>query len=200
MNRLKMDWKEYLKDHKQVDYLIVDPPWNFDDKPPRAVNQLKYDLWKNNVVGIKNLFRLSEAQYLFVWIPNSLLDVLLALSITSKKYKFKTLITWVKMTKGGKYHYGLGHWLRNATEQLVVFAKEVGSKKAKPIKFNTRNVHHGQTRPKTGKPRKLELEIIEQLSAKGYTAGAYIFSGVDETGCFKRYDIDLIDVGFEHEV
>lgn len=196
MRKFKTDWKEYLKIHSDMDYLIADPPWNFDDKPPRAINQLKYSLWKNNITGIKSLFALSEAQYLFVWIPNSLLDVLLALSMVSKKYKFKTLVTWVKMTNGGKYHYGLGHWMRNSTEQLVVFAK----KKAKPIKLSMRNVHHDQTRPKTGKPRSLELGIIEQLAERGYTSGAYIFSGTDKIGGFKKYNIDLVDVEFANEV
>ena len=200
MRKLKIDWLKYLNEHKVMDYMIIDPPWNFDDKSPKAINPLKYDLWRDNEYGIKKIFKLAKASYLFIWVPNSLLDVLLSLSVELRKYKYKTLITWVKLTSGGKYHYGLGHWLRNSTEQLVVFSKEIGSYKSRAIRLTMRNVYHGVIRPKTGKPRDLELSIIEQLSDRGYNTGAYVFSGTEKMDCFSKYEIDLIDMEFTDEV
>jgi N6-adenosine-specific RNA methylase IME4 len=193
MKTMSADWASYLKKNPDVEYVIADPPWNFDDKSPKAISQLKYVLWNNNASCILKLFRLCSARYLFVWVPNSLLDVLLSASLISRKFTYKTLITWAKTTKSGKIHYGLGHWFRNSTEQLVIFVQNG----AKPLKSSQRNLQFHKTRPRTGKPRALELHIIDLLERSGCTHGAYLFSGIDEVACFVDYNIDLVDVEFK---
>lgn len=190
-----MDWKEYMKQGKALDYMIFDPPWNFNDKPPKATSQLTYDLWLNNQKCADHIFKKANASCLFIWVPSSLLDVLLCASMESPGYRYKTLMTWVKTTKHGKIHYGLGNWFRNSTEQLAVFGR-VG---ARPIKLTMRNAHHAPPRSRTGKPRDFERELVYQLGAKGYRDGAYVFSGIDELDMFDVFNIDMVDMEFGHE-
>ena len=85
------------------------------------------------------------------------------------KFEYKTLCTWVKLTKNGKLFYGTGHHFRGATEHLIVLRRP----KLKALRTNLRNIHIEKAGLRTVKPISFEKEIIDNIGGKW----AYIFSG-----------------------
>ncbi len=194
MQKIAQDWAAYLTVDVACQYAIIDPPWNFDDKPPKAKAQLAYTLWDNNAQCLEKLgegLLAHGAQHLFLWCPTALLHQVLPVWAGM----YKTLITWVKQTKWGKLFYGLGNTFRNSTEQLIVCT----APGAKPLRSHLRNVHHETARKRTGKPRGLEVAILQELADRGFVRGAYLFSGMAEVECFQKFDIDLVDTGFAED-
>ena len=190
MNIVKKDWKEYLKDNNFFDYLIADPPWRFDDKPPKVDGQLSYSLWDDNKKCLNEMFDNAKSKHYLIWIPTSLLPDLISVVAKRDDLDFKTLLTWVKTTSKGKIHYGLGHTLRNSTEQLAF----VSSKGNKPMRLNIRNVYHGKTKPRTGKPRELEKILVSNIDLEKNKKGVYLFSGSEDLDIFMDFNIDLVDI------
>jgi len=191
MRLVRKDWQKYLrKTGGAADYAIIDPPWNYNDHPPKLDGQLDYTLWGENADCLASLIERIDVKYMFLWAPSSMLDVPFQVCREQTAYIYKTLVTWVKLTKGGKLHYGLGHHFRNTSEHLVVMAQ----KGVKPMRSSLRNVHMGEARGRTGKPRALEISILASLADKGMSRGFYLFAGATELDCFKPYDIDLVDV------
>ena len=190
MKILKMDYKDYIKQMDEKDVVLVDPPWSYDDKHPRAVKQLSYSLWDNDVTFI---FENVKTKYLLIWVTNSFVDKLFQDYFSSDSpFEYKTLITWVKLTKSGKLFYGLGNHFRNATEHIAVFVR----KDIKPIRLAIRNVFHAKVGPRTLKPKEFEVKILKEFNQAGFSKFAYIFSG-PYINAFKKLDIDLVDICFE---
>lgn len=191
MKVVKADWKDYLQQNNKFDYVIADPPWKFGDKPPKLDDQLNYSLWDKNDSCLEYLFNSSKAKHYFIWIPTSLISEFMGVVNRHDELVYKTMLTWVKLTATGKIHYGLGHTLRNATEQLIFLT----AKGEKPLRIHERNIYHAKTRPKTGKPRELEYKIVESLQQRGFDKGVYLFSGTEQLDSFKKFNIDLVDIG-----
>lgn len=184
MQKHKIDYKEYVgyMDHKY--YSIIDPPWDFNDKPPKVDGQVSYSRWNDNHECMKWVFENIKSDILFIWIPVSLEDV--PHKAVCNKFKYRTRLTWRKLTKHGKEHYGLGHWFRNSTESLMVFAKDV-----KAIKSPLRNIFSASASDeRTEKPKEAEVEIIRSLGIAA--TGAYLFSGPNVES-FNEFKLDCVD-------
>lgn len=168
-----MDFEKWLDTNiNQYDYAIIDPPWNYDDKPPAVSNkQLTYSLWDN--IKLKDLFHKINTTYIFLWVTNSMLPVLFD-SYKDTDYTFKILIPWIKLTENEKLFYGLGNSLRNCVEYIALFQKE----NSDVLRLSDRNIIFEQAGARTIKPKIWERELVNKLSKKGLK-GVYIFSGGD---------------------
>lgn len=194
MNLVGQDYRKYLHETKDRDYIILDPPWSYNDNENPSIldNQVNYFRWSDNVKCVEEIFKICNCSYLFLWTTNSLLKEVL--SCNTNDYIFKSIITWVKKTSQNNTHYGLGSYFRNSTEQLLVFVK----KGCKPLRSAKRNLIEEYGGKRTRKPKFFETQLFLELEQKGYRKGAYIFSG-EEDIAFEPFDIDLVDICFSLE-
>jgi N6-adenosine-specific RNA methylase IME4 len=196
------DYLEYLRviaRSRRPQYAIIDPPWNYNDKPPKAVKQLSYNLWRNNKTNILNLFYelklVPSIKIVYLWCTNAILAEMLAgfykysCSYQECPFEYKTLITWNKLTTNSKPFYGLGSWYRNSTEQVALFARHG----TKPLHLSSRNAFSSIAGKRTIKPKDWELQTITDLHTHGYTNGCYLFSGTD-IDMFEKFNIDCVDI------
>jgi N6-adenosine-specific RNA methylase IME4 len=175
----------------KFDCIILDPPWQYDNKntggslisgadkkyPTLSFNKL---LWLSE--PIQNVSKKDCVIYL--WVTNSMLQEGLEL-LESYGFEYKTLITWVK--QNGK---GMGFWYRGNTEHMILGIK--GNIKA----FHSQqiNVFHSLTREHSQKPIKAyelieegtksikdckTLEIFARRQYKDWTCIGYDLDGID---------------------
>lgn len=179
----------YLDLNIDTDVLIVDPPWDYEDKLD-GINTLQtsYNRW-NNKEGLEWLFS-QKVDYLFIWTTNSMLyDVLRA---EHKNFIYKQCITWIKQTSKGNLMYGLGNNFRNSTEQILLFVK----KGCKPLRLNIRNLIFAKTGKRTIKPKVWESELIRMLNERNKTV-SYVFSGPN-VDLFTQFDnLRCYDICFD---
>lgn len=139
--------------------ILADPPWGFRDKGSRiAPEQGHYKtLSLAEVVGMAPVVKpLAETNsHLWLCAPNAfVIDGSAQLVALHWGFKPKQLLTW---TKGRQI--GMGHWLRNSTEQIIlcVSGRLGPSAKNVPTHFDAPRGKH------SAKPKKL-YEVIEAVS------------------------------------
>lgn len=100
--------------------LLADPPWRFDDRGSRIAPDHKGKHYPTMslaaIIGLGDFVRAHVARnaHLWLWAPNSfVLDGSAQLVARQWGFKPKQLATWIKC------QMGMGHWMRNATEQLI---------------------------------------------------------------------------------
>lgn len=174
---------------ERKDVVLIDPPWNYKDKPPKAVNPLSYSLWQDNDKCLELLFTKVNCDYLLVWVTNSFLYNLLR--VDHYPFQYKGIVTWLKLTKNGKDFYGLGNYFRNCTEQLVLFTW----KGSEPLRLLERNIIKAVAGKETEKPKEFEYNLFKSLKERGLDKSAYIFSGTN-VEVFKEFDMDAVDTKF----
>lgn len=146
------------KTGKHIKYktILMDPPWNIGQKGTLGAEQ-HYDLM--SLAEIKDLpipDLLEENAHVYMWVTNAVLphafDLLDAWGLT-----YRSIFTWVKP------RLGLGVYMRNSTEQLLLATRGKA-----PVKF------HGQMnwgfmplQDHSHKPEEV-YEIIERLSDGPY--------------------------------
>lgn len=181
---INKDWKQYVLTMPHKECVFIDPPWNYTDMIDRpgydSINQLGYSKW-NNKEDLDFLFKNIKCDYLFIWTTNNMLEDVF--KSNHYNFKFKNIITWIKKTKNGLIHYGLGFYFRNSTEQVLLFI----NKGVKPLRWKDRNIFEGQKGDRTKKPKSWEKEILSR-----FNNSAYIFCGpfIDE---LLPLNIELID-------
>jgi N6-adenosine-specific RNA methylase IME4 len=109
-------------------YSIVyaDPPWVYRDKA-LAGNRgagCKYPLMSYDELSRMDIHRIAQKDaVLFMWTTFPQLSVALKL-IDAWKFTYKTsAFTWVKHTKNGKLHWGMGRWTRSNPEVCLLATK-----------------------------------------------------------------------------
>lgn len=202
MKKIADDYVRHMSKMEKKDFVICDPPWNLNDKPPRPSSQLTYSLWGDNVAGMITIFERVNVSLLFVWCINAVIQELFeALNIYNWTQGDKKLLwtnknkfCWVKQTHKGADFYGVGHWNRNCSEELFIFARP----DAKPTRLSERSWFKSVRGNGTKKPLDFETRLFEALKDKGLTKSAYIFSGIDEEKieAWTEFDIDLVDIKF----
>lgn len=179
----KMDFEEFIDTNvNSYDYAIIDPPWNYDDKPPSVTtHQVTYDLWDN--MKLTDIFDKLDVNYIFLWVTNSMLPLMFR-CLENSKYVFKILVPWLKMTENSEVFFGPGNTFRNCVEYLAVIQK----KDAKILRFQFRNVIIDKVGKRTEKPKEFEQRLCSELSNRGLD-GVYIFSGgeLDFIDCVDTY-------------
>lgn len=188
MNRFyKMDFEEFIDTNiNRYDYAIIDPPWNYDDKPNNVmIHQVIYNLWDN--IKLRDIFDKLDVNYIFLWITNSMLPLMFKY-LENSKYVFKILVPWLKMTENNEVFFGPGNTFRNCVEYLAVLQK----KDAKILRFQFRNVIIDKVGKRTEKPKEFEQRLCSELNSRGLS-GVYIFSGgeldfIDSVDIYSKKD------------
>lgn len=116
---------------KKYQIIYADPPWKYNDKMTmtgihgaiKGAEQF-YNTMSNE--DIKNLPVSKIANkdcILFVWVTMPFLNEVFEL-IKSWGFKYKTCaFCWVKTTKNGKIHHGMGHYTRGNAELCLIATK-----------------------------------------------------------------------------
>jgi N6-adenosine-specific RNA methylase IME4 len=190
MNKISLHYMDYVSGMDRKDFVIIDPPWNYNDRSRKSKASTPYTIWNNNIENLSWLFSHLDSRLLFIWTTNSMMEeLMMGHNIHKNGYVYKTMVTWVKRTCTGKLFYGMGHSFRNCTEQLVMFSM----KGEKPIRLKDRNLIDERAWPETKKPKIFEQSLVEKLKGIGYIKGSYIFSGLD-VSAFEQYDVDCVDI------
>lgn len=139
--------------------LYADPPWHFNDRldPTR---RKPYDTLSLEELMALDLTSLIEPNaHLYLWSTSSHIHEALHL-MEAWGFVYKTIIPWVKYTKNGKAHFGMGRYFR-ATHELCLFGV-MG--KLSTLTKNTRNILHAKKPPRhSAKPPEM-YELIEANS------------------------------------
>ena len=116
---------------KKYNIIYADPPWQYNDKMVmtgvhgaiRGAHSF-YDTMSMSQIKtlpIKSLA--ADNCVLFMWITMPLLDKAFEV-MTAWGFKYKTCgFTWVKTTKNGKIHLGMGHYTRGNAELCLIGVK-----------------------------------------------------------------------------
>ncbi len=108
--------------------IVADAPWQFSDKLPgnRRGAEKHYD-----VMGVQDIARIelppiADDAHLFFWRVSSMqqeaLDVIRAWGFT-----VKSELVWLKRTKTGKRHFGMGHHTRLEHEVCLIATRGRGA-------------------------------------------------------------------------
>ncbi|MEK6882714.1 MAG: MT-A70 family methyltransferase [Nanoarchaeota archaeon] len=200
IKKIAKDYKKYIESMNEKDFVIIDPPWIFNNKS-KALNSLTdFAKLTDNVEFLNYLFKNIKTKILFVWITAPILGYFFdkRFNVDFDKFEYKQFITWNKTTTAGNDYEGQGFWFKNACEYLVLFT----TKKAKPIKSRILNICREAAikNTLTQKPKEYESFLFRELYNSNYLNGAYIFSG-----SFIDYDIsgkqalELVDICFKNE-
>jgi N6-adenosine-specific RNA methylase IME4 len=106
---------------KPYSVLTADPPWPFDDKLPGPKRGAEKHYGVLSIDDIKRfpLPPLRDDAVLLLWRVASMqqeaLDVMKAWG-----FALKSEIVWIKLTKHGKRHFGMGHYVRAGHEVALI--------------------------------------------------------------------------------
>lgn len=195
MRTFGIDYLRYLETACDLDYLFADPPWKYDDRPPKMRGQTGFTLWADNEAGTREIFQNCQrlkVDLVWMWVPVSLLNVPMSI-FQHYGYRYKTTAVWRKLTRNLKEFYGCGYWLRNSVEFLLLFVRLFT--KRPPMRSDRRNLWSClASEENTAKPRQMELDIMLTMKSRygADTKGAYLFSGKD-VACFSDLNLDCVD-------
>lgn len=143
--------------------IYADPPWHFNDKLD-ATRRKPYDtLSIEELMALEIASLAEENAHIYLWSTSSHIHEALHL-MDAWDFVYKTIIPWVKYTKNGKPHFGMGHYFR-ATHELCLFGVRG---KLKTLTRNTRNILHAKA-PRRHSAKPVEMyELIEANSPPEY--------------------------------
>jgi len=143
--------------------LYADPPWHFNDKLDPTRRKPYDTLSMEELMKLKVRFLMEPDAHCYLWSTSSHIHEALHL-MESWGFVYKTIIPWVKYTKNGKPHFGMGRYFR-ATHELCLFGVRG---KLKTLTNNTRNIIHAKTPSRhSAKPEEMYL-LIESNSPPKY--------------------------------
>lgn len=106
------------------DVVVADPPWLFGDHlpGPKRGARKHYGCLTLNQLKSFPLPPINDDALLFLWrvaaMPQEALDVCAAWG-----FEPKSELVWVKRTRGGKRHFGMGHYVRAEHETCIIAAR-----------------------------------------------------------------------------
>lgn len=157
---------DILNTNKKYDIIYADPPWSYNDKMRMqgSHGMIRGAECFYNTMSLQDIKSLpiqdisSENAILFMWVTMPLLDKSFEV-MKAWGFNYKTCgFCWVKRTKNGKIHLGMGHYTRGNAELCLV-----GTKKQKP-KFLTRSLSQiveSEIRKHSQKPDEIRDKIVE---------------------------------------
>lgn len=118
--------------------ILIDPPWRF--RTWSETNQRKAASRHYRLMTIDDIIALPVATYaapncaLFMWAINPMIPQALRV-IEAWGFTYKTVaLTWAKRTPGGRaWHFGLGYWNRQNTEQCFLATRGHPVRRSKSI-------------------------------------------------------------------
>lgn len=139
--------------------LYADPPWHFNDQLDPTRRKPYDTLSLDQLMELDLNCLMEEDSHLYLWSTSSHIHEALHL-MKAWGFAYKTIIPWVKYTKHGKAHFGMGRYFR-ATHELCLFGVRG---KLTTLTKNTRNILHAKTPPRhSAKPEEM-YDLIETNS------------------------------------
>ncbi|MFW9872184.1 MAG: MT-A70 family methyltransferase [Candidatus Thorarchaeota archaeon] len=117
--------------YKKYEIIYADPPWSYNDKMKMkgAHGMIRgaasfYSTMKIDDIKLLPIQDISDENcVLFLWVTMPLLQEGLDV-IKAWGFKYKTCgFTWIKTTKNGKLHCGMGHYTRGNAELCLIGTK-----------------------------------------------------------------------------
>lgn len=132
--------------------LIADPPWQPDDKlpgPKRGAAAHYRTLSVDDICRFP-LPPLAPDAILFLWRLASMQDEALRV-VKAWGFDLKTELIWAKLTKTGKRHFGMGHYVRAEHETCLIARRgryRVATKSVRSIFYAKvpTDIHTGRAR------------------------------------------------------
>lgn len=98
--------------------IVADPPWRFSDQGSRAAPSYS-TLALQDIVHMPIESIAAERAHLYLWVPSALLRGGLAV-VQAWGFRMVATMVWVKMGQGGAVQIGMGHYVRNAHELVLI--------------------------------------------------------------------------------
>lgn len=169
-----------------IKLLLADPPWRFSDALPgkKRGAAKHYPVLSVAEIARHPLPPIADDALLLLWkvpaMPEEALFVARAWGFVPKSE-----IVWVKETKTGKLHFGMGRYVRNCHEACIVAAR--GRARDLILDLSVRSVFSAPVGEHSEKPVEI-YEIAERLSPGPY---AEVFARRGRPG-WRSYGLDLV--------
>jgi N6-adenosine-specific RNA methylase IME4 len=148
--------------------IYADPPWRFcpdgwktaqGNNVSRAGVPRHYDtMLLSEIMAMPVEQAAADDCALFLWATPPMLPAAIDVG-RAWGFEFKSIaFTWVKRTKHGKEHVGMGHWTRHNPEPCLLFTRGEPKRKDKSV----RALVTAQVREHSRKPDEM-YELIERL-------------------------------------
>lgn len=104
--------------------ILADPPWQFDNRTGKVAPEHRRlrrypTMTLDEIISLPVEGHAAERSHLYLWVPNALLPMGLAV-MDSWGFQYKTTLTWFKVRKdGGPDGRGVGFYFRNVTEPIL---------------------------------------------------------------------------------
>ena len=173
--------------------IVVDPPWSFTYSTRKS--ESGNNGWHGSTDRHYKTMKLAELRdmpvadlaapdcVLWLWSVNALMDDAMVL-MRDWGFDYKNCLTWAKTNKAGTGPaFGMGYWLRGASEHLLIGVKG----RPKPLRRNVPTWFSAPTQQHSRKPAEA-YDLIETLSpgprvdlfARGHRQGWTVWG--DESG------------------
>jgi site-specific DNA-methyltransferase (adenine-specific) len=151
---------------KKYNIIYADPPWKYNDKMKmqgvhgmiRGAESFYNTMTLQDIKSLPIKDITTENAILFMWVTMPLLDKAFEV-MKAWGFNYKTCgFCWVKRTKNGKIHLGMGHYTRGNAELCLI-----GIKKKKP-QFYTRSLSQiveSEIRKHSQKPDEIREKIVQ---------------------------------------
>ncbi len=146
--------------------LVIDPPWFYHlrNDDPTHRNRIPYPPMPIEQILALPIPELCDPKgtVLWLWFTNShAIDA--GKCLEHWGFELKTILTWSKITKTGKVHLGVGHYLRNTTEHCYLATKgKVPSFSHVKTLTNQPTILEARRREHSRKPEEF-YQLVEQL-------------------------------------
>jgi len=148
--------------NKKYQIIYADPPWEFigwsKNKSGKKSPAQHYEVQDLEWIKRLPINELADDDcVLFLWTTYPLLEVSFEV-IKAWGFKYATVgFTWVKKTKNGNWHYGLGYWTR-ANPELCLIATKGHPKR---VRKDTPNLIVSKVREHSRKPDEVRHRIVK---------------------------------------
>ena len=124
--------------------VLADPPWDYKNKATRSAAAKNYPTMTDEELQALPVIELiDDNAHLYLWSPTDHIREALAL-MNAWDFEYKTLLPWIKFTKHGKIHFGMGNYFRSCCE-LLLFGVHG---KMRTLTRNTRNLIRAKKPPR----------------------------------------------------
>lgn len=123
--KLKLSYKDRPDFPGWIDHyklIVIDPPWQYNlresDRSHRG--RCPYPaMTDQEILSLPIETIAAKDAYLILWVTNNHLPLGFK-CLESWGFTYKTMHTWVKVSKKGSPHIGIGHYGRNCTEHYLI--------------------------------------------------------------------------------
>jgi N6-adenosine-specific RNA methylase IME4 len=211
IRRIGQDYLAYLRANAhRLDYVLIDPPWHYGAQSdaytfnPDKIDVTEFVKWGENneqeLVRVLENLDPTATRAVCVWATIPMIKHVFGAAYDQRHpFRYRSMITWEKLTSRGNPAHVVAYYFMNTTEHLVVLFNE--SKPAPIPRTNIKTCRRHRrvtTNHTTRKPKDLEANLIDAWPGRW----AYLFSGpyVDQIDLSNGTRLDAVDICFKREI